>query len=394
MMTFAALLLASGLAQSIPTQAADKKVLAVERFEKMWDPLDVNYYYDRKINTFLGQGEPIADCGRQSACLQVRDENGAGFDGVDTRGFRFESRPAAPAAIDLPFFMRFLFNVPAASSGSVLVADFAYDSVPGINEYVLARIDNDSFSLGTRDQGPTNSDYRVPIATWMGVSIGLVRAADGGLTAVSAIELDDTPSAVHRANVRVPAEQPPAYQFGSFGEFDLAFGAQGTSFRGRYRLDEGAIGTGLLPTKVLVTASTDGGVQAAGACIPLVLSFRSPFGSEPVAPVPGLINSVRLSVENGALSERSDCRGSATQIDLGVGSQAFLASSGGTAKVSMAIPVSYLRGPPLEVAFDPQVQNLYGCACQLGSDAWLPWLSILSMLFWRRRRWAQTTRLQ
>jgi hypothetical protein len=385
-MTFSALVLATSLAQSIPTQVGDKKVLAVERFERAWDPLDVSFYNGRNINPFLGKGEPVADCGRQSACLQIRDDNGAGFAGDDTLGFRFESRPASPVAVDLPLSMRFLFNMPAASSGSVLMAGLFYGWAPTYNQYVLARLDNDTFSLGTRDQGPTGMDYRIPIAAWMGVSIGLARAADGGVAAVGTVELDDATAPLYRANFRVPSEQPLSYLFGNFGELDLAFGTQGTSFRGRYRLDEGVIGTGFLPTKVSVTASSDGGVQASGACVPLALSFRTPFTSEPVPPVPGLVNSVRLTVENGALSERSDCRGGGPQADLAVDAPVFLSSSGGTAKVSMEMPVSYLRGPPLEVVFDPQVQNLYGCSCQGAGSSWLQWFWPVSVLCWQRRR--------
>jgi hypothetical protein len=382
-------LLSVALGQLIPTTADNGKILGTERFETPFTFLDMSYYEGGARKPFVGTGQHIARCERGSACVEIQDDNGGGFSGDDTLGFRFLSiPPGSPTPFAPPLIARYLLQVQEPSSGSCLIGNISYESLVGAganNEYVLFRIDDGKLSLDTHERATaTPQFYQPPVSQWMAISQGLVRDADGGLRAVLAIELDDvaTPAMLDAKTLR--SEKTTALFGSNYGQYEIAKGTSGTSFQGRYRFDEVAVGTGYLPTRVLLKAASMGDPLASNTCVPVTLQFRSAFVDDALPAVDGLSNLFRLSVENGRLSNSPDCRDGVDTLELGPTDTAHLSGTGGVARVTLALPGSYVRGPALEVRFSAASSNLYGCECQS-----VPWVSMWwvfpVLLFFRRK---------
>ncbi len=375
------LLLSACLGQQIPTTAANGKIFGAERFETPFSFLDMRYYEGGARKPFVGTGRHIARCERGSACIEIQDDNGAGFSGDDTLGFRFLSiPPGSPTPFTPPLIARYLLQVQQPNSGACLIGNISYESIVGDgpnNEYVLFRIDDGKVSLDTQERANAMPIlYQPPVSQWMAVSQGLVRDRDGGLRAVMAIELDDAAAPAVLDSKTLRSEKTTSLFGSNFGQYEIAKGTSGTSFQGRYRFDEVAVGTGFLPTRVLLKASLTGDELPSSTCVPVTLEFRSAFVDEALPPVEGLSNGFQLSVENGRLSSSPDCKDGVETLELNAPGTAYLSSTGGVARVTMAPPASYVRGPPLEVTFSSATtKNLYGCECHSA-----PWISVLWVL--------------
>jgi hypothetical protein len=188
------------------------------------------------------------------------------------------------------------------------------------------------------------------------------------------------------ASISIDGGGPFRFQTLLIGEYEIDQRFNMANFSGRYRLDEVALGTEVLATKLQLVQER----SPSATCVPVHLEPRSPFSDGGVKFITGLSSLAKVLADGGLLTLDPTCEdvGSASiQVD---GSTLFYVRSpmNGTVVLRLDPPASYLAGNELAVTLtgsNSESRSLYSCGAIPDS----PWSSAVILglfLVWCERR--------